>query len=665
MIVAFVLAVVPALGGIWIFKWILPSERRLPIVLSGGAGVGVGIFLMVQMALLRFVPVQAAVVVVHLLALPLAILTLIELKKRGFTWDISRGWTVLGLGLLSLVIIGTIANFSAGVWTSASNENLVVRMAMAAHMARSPWPPMDPYAPEFERLYRYTGQAWVAALMRVSGGGLFEATLAVTLVSIWAIVAGIFATVSLMRNYLAGLMGAAGFVMAAHSNFLGLWKAPFGEFTPSRAAAVSWLDRGLIQGFTGSHGFALVPGNDVTLMVALAAAFGGALLVAAMITPGSRWVGCMVGAALSFGSMAAASEHTLPVVLGVLGFVVLALLGRRRAASAAIVAGIAVLGAILSLLPQGVLPALVFGSDTGAKATFGFAPENFLTVPTDAMIYAARASPFFSVPTGVHRVSVLSPIFIKELGWILATCVLAFYLLARRRLWHLQPFLAAAIGALLIPGLFADRIYAINVTRFTALSIYLFGLLAGLVVAELALSKAGRTILIPRLIGVVLAILVTGSWVASVPLWPAQVYESASASVQEDLEVAEFVRALPYGRKALLLPGPLDIAGVTSHGWQGQHKYLVSFGSAFLPLGLDRWGNVEQYASRYRRAYESLDPQALKELGIDIVLTAPALLSDDQHAMVRRAVETGRMTLAFESVRGARILYFYHAHVIS
>ena len=163
----------------------------------------------------------------------------------------------------------------------------------------------------------------------------------------------------------------------------------------------------------------------------------------------------------------------------------------------------------------------------------------------------------------------------------------------------------------------------------------------------------------------VLAILVTGSWVASVPLWPAQVYESASASVQEDLEVAEFVRALPYGRKALLLPGPLDIAGVTSHGWQGQHKYLVSFGSAFLPLGLDRWGNVEQYASRYRRAYESLDPQALKELGIDIVLTAPALLSDDQHAMVRRAVETGRMTLAFESVRGARILYFYHAHVIS
>ena len=269
----------------------------------------------------------------------------------------------------------------------------------------------------------------------------------------------------------------------------------------------------------------------------------------------------------------------------------------------------------------------MLGSDTGAKATFGFAPENFLTVPTDAMIYAARASPFFSVPTGVHRVSVLSPIFIKELGWILATCVLAFYLLARRRLWHLQPFLAAAIGALLIPGLFADRIYAINVTRFTALSIYLSGLLAGLVVAELALSKAGRTVLIPRLIGVVLAILVTGSWVASVPLWPAQVYESASASVQEDLEVAEFIRA--------------------------------------LPLGLDRWGNVEQYASRYRRAYESLDPQALKELGVDIVLTAPALLSDDQHAMVRRAVETGRMTLAFESARGARVLYFYHVHMIS
>ena len=207
---SFILVAAPGLAGIRILMWLLPGERRLPILLTGGLGVGIGLFLMVQMALLRFAPVQATAVGVHLLMLPPAILAVVSLARGGFTWGVPRGWAVAAAGLLSLITIGAIANFSAGVWTDASNENLTVRMAMAAHMARGDWPPMDPYAPEFERLYRYAAQAWVAALMRLSGAGLFEATLAVTIASVWATVGGIFATVGLLRNYLGRADGSRG-----------------------------------------------------------------------------------------------------------------------------------------------------------------------------------------------------------------------------------------------------------------------------------------------------------------------------------------------------------------------------------------------------------------------------------------------------------------------
>ena len=182
------------------------------------------------------------------------------------------------------------------------------------------------------------------------------------------------------------------------------------------------------------------------------------------------------------------------------------------------------------------------------------------------MLYPARASPFFSVPTGATRVSVLSPIVIKELGWILVTFLLTLYLVAHRRLWHLQAFLAAAIVALLIPGLFTDRIYAVNVARFTTLGPSICPACSrALVVAEFALMKPRRGIIIPRLVGVTLAIYTMGSWVASVPLWPTQLYESESISIKEKLGSCR-VRAHP----TLWQEGP-DVTWThrhrRSHGW--------------------------------------------------------------------------------------------------
>ena len=128
----------------------------------------------------------------YIIFLILAIWAIIELPRNNLIWDISHSWTILGLAVLGIVVTGAAINFSAGVWNGATHENLVVRMAMTAHMAAGDWPPEDPYAPGTERLYRYTAQAWGASLIRISGIGLFEAVLAITTTSTIALFVTIF-----------------------------------------------------------------------------------------------------------------------------------------------------------------------------------------------------------------------------------------------------------------------------------------------------------------------------------------------------------------------------------------------------------------------------------------------------------------------------------------
>ncbi len=658
LILAFVLAGVPWLAGLRLVMWLAPGESRLPILLGAGGGVGIGAFLMTLMILLRFLPVEGAVRGVFIVCAALAIWAAVELRRRRPGWDISSGWSILVFGLLGVVVVGAAMNFASGVWNGATHENLAVRMAMTAHMAAGDWPPADPYAPGVERLYRYTAQAWGASVMRIGGVGLFEAVLAITITSVVAIFGGIFATVASLRNYLFGLFAAAGFVTAAHASFLGLWKAPIGEYSASRGEILAGLDRELVQGFTGSHGFALLPGNDFTNVVAIAAGFGGAFLTVQLVRGSSARIPLAALAAVCFGAMAAAAEQTLPIALATLVTLALGCAVRRIWRAALTVALVAAAGMALALVPQGSLSAIAFGSELGSRASFGFTPENFLTLPTDAMLYSARTSPFFTVPAEQVRVGFFNPIVLKELPWVFLAFGLGAYFVARARRFYLVPFLGMALTAFLIPGLFTDRVYPINIARFTSVGVYLAGLVAGLVAAELW-TRSGRYRTAYRVVGVTLMILVMGSWAASVPLWPDRLYDTANASLTEDLEVAAFLRDGPYSRRALVLPGPTTLADVITDDWEGQHKFVVAFGATSIPLGLDAYSEGGWYGAHFLSAYNTLDPDAMEALGIDTVVVAPQLLSADQVDMLTRARADDRLVLDFVSSDGARHVYTY------
>ena len=64
---AFAAALIPVAGGIAVNAWLRPSERRWPVLVGGGAALGLGLMVFAQMALLRVLPIQAAVIVTYVL----------------------------------------------------------------------------------------------------------------------------------------------------------------------------------------------------------------------------------------------------------------------------------------------------------------------------------------------------------------------------------------------------------------------------------------------------------------------------------------------------------------------------------------------------------------------------------------------------------------------
>jgi hypothetical protein len=658
LIVAFSLAGIPWLAGIRLTRWLVPNESRIAIIIGAGSGLGIGLFLMTLMIALRFLPPEIAIIATYIIFLILAIWAIIELPRNNLIWDISHSWTILGLAVLGIVATGAAINFSAGVWNGATHENLVVRMAMTAHMAAGDWPPEDPYAPGTERLYRYTAQAWGASLIRISGIGLFEAVLAITTTSTIALFVTIFATLASLRTYFVGLLSAIGFAAAAHSSFLGLWKAPIGEFSASRAEILAGLDRELVQGFTGSHGFALLPGNDFTNVVAIAAGFGGAFLtVHALRQTTGGWLVVLV-AATCFASMAASAEQTIPIAMMALFILTLGLTIQSDWSRAVRLILLAILSVALTLIHEGSLSAIVFGSEAGSRASFAFEPANIFTLPTDAMLYSARTSPFFSVPLGQARVYLFDPIVLKELPWVFLAVGLGAYFTTRRERLYIAPFVSMVITAFLIPGLFVDQVYPINIARFTSVGVYLAGLLAGIVAGELWLNHRKRQ-LIFRTMSIVLLILTVGSWTASIPLWPARLYHTANTSLSEDMELASYLRERGYGHRALVLPGPTTLAEVITDKWEGLHKFVVSFGATSIPLGLDAYSAGEWYGAHYRRAYDTFDPIALRALRIDTVIVGQHLIDVSQANMLSTAESKGHLILEFQSSNGARAVYSY------
>lgn len=649
-------------AGVGIVAWLLPQERRLPIVLGGGVAVGHALSIFVLMALLRLLPIGIAVPVVFLLALPPAAFAILSLRRRPYVWGISFGWTVLALSLLTLISVGAVVDLAASVWNGSTHENLVVRMAMAAHAAESPWPVMDPYSPDHQRLYRHAAQVWTAAIMRISGAGLYSASVVTVLASVLAIAGGLFAAVARLRSYLAGFLGASLFLTATPANFLGVWKTPFGSLSTSKAYGLATVKRELAQGYVLGHGLALAPGNDFTLMVGLGAGSGAVFLASTLVDPTTRRRTGILVAAMALAAAAAAAEQILPVAVATLFAVAAGLAVWRLWSEALSFAVLGLIASVLVVVPEGTYAALAFGSEIGQRAGFAFTPEYFLRLPTEYLFFAGSESNFFAVPPETFRIWLFESIAIKEIGWIYVALASLVILSRRRYSASILAFAVAPAVALLIPGLVSDRLYEINIARFTVLGISLGGLAAGVAAAELlgkrkaGLARVGAGVLAGGLI-----VFAGATWMLAVPLWPAKFSEQPYPHLNEDLEATDYLRSLDYGRRALILPGPTNKEEVNSDGWEGMHRFVISFGATAIPMGLDRWGAAHLYQPYYLPAYNSLDEAAMVQLRIDTIYVAPHLLTDDQERMLENAVVEGRAKLLFESSAGNRQIYEYQS----
>ena len=162
-----------------------------------------------------------------------------------------------------------------------------------------------------------------------------------------------------------------------------------------------------------------------------------------------------------------------------------------------------------------------------------------------------------------------------------------------------------------------------------------------------------------RVLGAGLVVFAATSWFLAILLWPAKLAEQPYPNLEEDIEAADFLRSLDYGRRALILPGPTNKEEVNTNGWEGMHRFVVSFGATAVPMGLDRWGAAHLYQPYYLPAYNSMDEPAMAELGIDTIYVAPHLLDAGQEQRLADAVASGRASLLFESSAGHRRIYAY------
>ena len=480
------------------------------------------------------------------------------------------------------------------------------------------------------------------------------------LASIWAIAGGLFAAVARLRSFLPGFLGAALFLTATPANFLGVWKTPFSSISTSKAYGLATVKRELGQGYVLGHGLALAPGNDFTLVVGLGAGSGAAFLAATLVDPAARRRAGILAAAIALAAAGAAVEQILPVAAAVLLTVAAGLAVRRRWAQAVSFTVLVFLASAFVMVPEGTYAAVLFGSEVGQRAGFAFTPEYFLRLPTEFLFFAGSEPKFFATPPEALRVWLFEAIALKEIGWIYLALAALVVLARRRNSSSVLPFAIAPAIALLIPGVVSDRLYEINIARFTVLGIALGGLAAGIAAAELVTRrKSGLGGAAARVLAAGLVVFASATWAVAVPLWPAKLSERPYPDLEEDLKATNYLRSLDYGRRALVLPGPTNKEEVNSDRWEGMHRFVVSFGATFIPMGLDRWGAAHLYQPYYLPAYNSLDEAAMAQLRIDTIYVAPRVLSGDQERMLEDAIEDGRAKLLFESSAGSRRIYDY------
>ena len=654
------LALLPMLAGCGITAWLLPNERRLPIIVGGGLAIGHALSIFVLITLLRVLSIDTVVTLVFVIAVPPAIYAIVALRNHAYLWDIHLGWSILALSILGLISVGTVVDLGASVWTGSTHENLAVRMAMAAHAAESSWPVMDPYSPDHQRLYRHAAQVWTAALMRASGAGLYPATVITVLASICAIAGGLFAALSQFRSYISGLFGSVLFLTAGPANFLGIWKAPFDSLSTSIAYGLATVKRDIAEGYVLGHGLILAPGNDYTVIVGLSAASGAVFLTSTLGNSANRRRVGVLLAAMTLATAGAVAEQIFPVAAATLFATAIGLAIRGNWRLAITFTSLVGIASLLIVIPDGTYSALFFGSEVGQRSNFALTPEHFLRLPTEYLFFAGSKSLFFAAPPETFRVWIFEPIGLKELGWIYLAIVTIVILSVSRGLTSILPFAVAPVIALLIPGIVSDQLYEINIAKFTVLAIPLGGLAAGVAAAELLDRNRSRLRTIgTKGLATILIVFACATWVLGVPLWPAKLSAQPYPHVAEDLEAATYLRSLEYGRRAVVLPGPKNKEEVNSNDWEGMHRFVISFGATSIPMGLDHWGASHLYQPRYLPAYHSLDETAMEQLKINILYVAPHLLSEHQQALLTTVINTGRAQLIFESAYQHRQIYAY------
>ena len=646
-----VVALLPCAAGTQVARWVLPRERRLLVIGGMGAGLGVGLATFGIAALVQIVPLVIAAMIVTSASAVLAARLTWQWRRDPLTLDLGRwAWLVGALVLLVLFIAGV--EFVSSVWHANTHENLLIRLGLAAHFLAGNWPPAHPWEPEFVFFYRFGAPLWTAAVALLGGADVFAAGLAITLVSVLAVLWGVAAAVTLLSDKATGLL--AGFLVAAAGpqNFLALPNAPFGELTASSAQKLVDIGPARLQeGYVLGESFQQLVPFSYTLVVGLAAAAGVGGLAVAMSGISARLPASLLVGSLAFAGMSVTAEHVQPVMAAALVVAALILLLTDRRCAAMALVGIALAGTVLAILPEGPLAQMVRGP---AGAGFlSLDASSLLTVPTHGIF--PEPSLFMStVPT--PRAGVLDPVTWKGFGWVLIAIVGSGLVAAVQGRARLAAPAIASLIALLIPGVLHDELNPWNTWRFTQVGLILAApALAILVTAVWRWRWTGRRL--ARLSVAGLVGLACGTWLVTLSLLPGVVRTAESSVLEDELAAARYAAQLDYPQRALLLPGPRTFIELSSSMADGMHKYAVTFGRLQVPMGFDNRGARERYAGLYARAQDELLPEDLEALDVDLVYTAQNHLRLDQRLTLDRAVDRGTLAPVFTSPGGARVIY--------
>ena len=59
-------ALIPLLAGFGLVSWLIPTERRLPVLIGGGLAVGQGLSIFILMSMLHLLPMNFAVILANI-----------------------------------------------------------------------------------------------------------------------------------------------------------------------------------------------------------------------------------------------------------------------------------------------------------------------------------------------------------------------------------------------------------------------------------------------------------------------------------------------------------------------------------------------------------------------------------------------------------------------